>query len=103
MAKKRKRPYLTAKAQCPICGEGLQQADNLMGEGRPTPGCFTLCTRCGAVLLYEAGMTLTPALDGELHTALTPGQLRVVYRAQKIIRSKQFQAMMPPPGKPPSA
>jgi len=45
-------------APCPVCGKKLDAASMIGGEGKPTPGCYTVCMYCSEILIFTANLKL---------------------------------------------
>jgi hypothetical protein len=77
-------------SSCPTCGEkwdGATEASN--AAATPTPGDFSLCIGCGAVLRYSAELVLVLAGDlDELRAAgdLSADQVEGIRMQQRFIR-----------------
>jgi len=73
---------------CPECGYFFDHATEIEGSGaQPTPGAFTICLQCAALLRYQLDMRTALATEAEL-SLLEPGQQRMIERARQLIRSR---------------
>ena len=52
---------------CPVCGYFFDAASPVgKGKAKPKPGDFTLCMKCGGILLFTFAMGVVPATDAQL-------------------------------------
>ena len=81
----------TPEQPCPTCGHMLTDCAEVIGTAEPSVGDFTLCIRCGNVLIFGAGMRLRVARPKEIdelprETFITLG------RVQQLIFQKKHGA-----------
>lgn len=74
------------ETKCPRCGHKLNCATVVDGDaGSVSPGDFSVCIGCAAVLRYTPDMTLREASQKELQSDLDTEQLKTIARAQLAI------------------
>lgn len=67
---------------CPGCGAPLRAATGLNGDGRPSPGDFSVCAYCQTVVRVDGGARYVPATAAEIERDLSPGQRALIRAAQ---------------------
>lgn len=64
--------HVLPESVCPHCGKQLTRACEIEGNGRPSPGDYTACIRCGSVLRFGDCMQLLQTTEAELLQNLMP-------------------------------
>jgi hypothetical protein len=65
----------------PCCGRLHDAGAQIGGEGRPTPGAWSLCIGCGNIGIYRDDLKVRLATRDELTTALADPTVREALRA----------------------
>jgi hypothetical protein len=59
---------VTPPGRCPGCRYQFDRASSLAGEHEPSADDFTLCLKCGAILRFNADLTIREASPADLET-----------------------------------
>ena len=54
-----------APSTCPACGATLDAVTNMVGERKPQPGDWSVCSYCAAVLRFQDERTVRELEEGE--------------------------------------
>jgi hypothetical protein len=76
--------------ECPVCHYEFDSATLVHGDGRPSPGNFTLCMKCGEILIFDEHLKVQPPSVSQLMN-LSPGLSRILDRAQRLIRKERVK------------
>lgn len=83
------RTTTTPTSRCPACGYVIDRASSVEGDATPTPGDFSVCMDCGAVLRFDAALRVrlasgdeVAALPIKLRNMLTRLRISVVFGAR---------------------
>jgi len=81
------RTHVMERALCPICGYAPDRATRAMGKGNrpPQKDDISVCFGCGAVLQFNADLTLR-SMNFMEFSKLTPYQRRLIGEAQRWIK-----------------
>lgn len=75
---------------CPTCGYQMDAATSIENpKHQPRPDDFSLCGKCGEVLVYDADLTLRAA-DLKDMLKLTPRSGQAMTQMQQVIRQHRF-------------
>lgn len=78
--------YPMPLATCPRCGYKPDYASKIHGDGDPTPGDFTICLHCNALLVFTEKMQLrNPTLAESQLAQKDPELRRVIANARAAI------------------
>lgn len=78
--------YKTKRINCSVCGHSMDRAAQVDGQARPAPDDFTLCIRCGHVMVFAADLSVREPTVAELkEIACNP----IIQRALVAIRQVQ--------------
>ena len=65
--------------KCPQCTRVLHWASGVQNDSRPAPGDSTICSECGCISTFTAGLDLRRATPAEIEEALEPEVCRRAY------------------------
>ena len=83
-------PHPLPLSACPACGYEMDAASSATDPSyRPRPEDYSLCGKCGEVLVYAADLTLRAA-DLKDMLALDDEQGRLLTHLQRTIRRERF-------------
>jgi len=83
--------HCVTKAECPRCFYQLDCAFAAdASDDPPVPGDFTLCFKCGAILVFTDDLDVRPATDDDLE-ALEARERKELERAQRLLRAYRRQ------------
>jgi hypothetical protein len=75
--------YPTANNRCPKCRNKLDKAFCTTGDFKPRAGDFTLCAKCGVLLVFDDKLTLRfPTTEEDQKAGMHPQ----IIEAQLVIR-----------------
>lgn len=77
------------ESSCPFCGATMSGACNLFGEEGPSPGDFTICIECEAVLTFDQGYHLRAATDAELKEIASDPRLKRIIDAFAAVKKQE--------------
>lgn len=58
--------HRTASEKCPSCGESQDALTAMIGDGKPEPGSFTVCWKCGEICVLDEGQKRRPVRHEDL-------------------------------------
>lgn len=80
-------PKRLPKTSCPACGYVMDDATAADGSNVwPEPGDFSLCLRCGEVLVYNGQMTVRRATNAEINELEPAHRAELISYSQLIVR-----------------
>lgn len=90
-----KRVRVPQAGECPDCFERVDAASSESGR-MPSPGDFSVCAMCGAILRYSEDLQVRRINDGELDE-LQPDQREILLKYHHAFRAAR-KAMTQPNG-----
>lgn len=80
----------TVESKCSLCGYVFDCAAGLTAPV-PKPGNVSLCMRCGAIGIFETGLSVRLATDDEVADIMKSNVGPVIRKSQAVIRSPAMQ------------
>jgi hypothetical protein len=73
---------------CKVCGYVMDAATETKGNGRPSPGDFSLCLKCGELYVFDESMQIVEPTIAQL-TVVPIDVAAEIRRAQRLIRKER--------------
>ena len=76
---------------CPTCFYELDCATNTTGSRRPRPGDFSVCMKCGEIMVFDESLRFkVPSVSALLELRQLPVEWSLVTTAQRLIREHRW-------------
>jgi len=74
--------------KCNVCGYEMDAATETNGNGRPQPGDFSLCLKCGELYVFDEQMKIQEPTIAQL-TVVPIETAAEIRRTQRMIRKER--------------
>lgn len=93
------KPYTTEipTAYCPSCKTQLDCASDMKAANKPKPGDYTVCIRCGHILIFGAGLKLRELNDSEIVQIAGERHLIEIQKARALMIKAGLMKPWEPP------